>query len=176
MRHWFLYLILNFALGCSCFAQITSSNSNQEATTKATLSIVLSTSGQPLKVGAPINVIVAFTNGSQSDIEWASQPNDPGYRDARYSLKFGNSEVPKTKFYRMLRGEYQAGDPQAADGGSTVSVPLHPGQSVRATFDLNKLYEIDRPGTYVFTAERYDAVTKSFVRSNQLLLMLGPNI
>ena len=136
-------------------------------------SISLSVANGSVKLGSPMNITVTVTNTSKSDIGLRSGP-EPAYRFFHFILRQQDQELPKTAFHRALRGENLKEDPPRIVGGSSIMFTLEPGHSVNFTLDLQRLYNITKPGSYTLIAERDDEIQKVKVRSAPLVFEIGP--
>lgn len=119
-------------------------------------------------VGSPENITIRIDNITDKEIPWS-----PGYNDVRITARRGSEEAERTALHRNLRGEPKATDPPLLTSGSSVTLLVPPHQRVSQTLDIRKLYDLP-PGEYKVVAQRYDAISDVFVRSNEVLIMLTP--
>ena len=75
-----------------------------------------------------------------------------------------------TLFHRVIRGKQTQADPPLVDSGSTIEIPLPPGQSIRFTVDITKLFEVKVGGIYILTGKRFLSQSDGWLSSNALTL------
>ena len=167
-------LVLLFAV--NCFGRM-GGGPQDPAPTKETahLSIGLSEAQSQYKIDRPILITITMTNNGKTDFTWLSDRPDPAYRNFWFSLRTPQDvDVPMSAYHRKIKGKQLPQDPVQAATGSSMFATLSPGQSVQFVVDLNKIYEIDKPGTYRLIVGRDDELNKISVRSKSLQVTLVP--
>lgn len=119
---------------------------------------------------------ITMTNNGKSDFVWEAQRPEPEYRNFKFRLTTsGGDNVPTTVYHRKITGKQLPSDPVDVARGSSMFATLPAGQSVQFTVDLTKLYQIERPGTYILVAERReDQLNKIKLRSKPLQIDIVP--
>jgi len=147
-----------------CFAILAASGSAAAQTAKTgkseapPFSIAISAAREVVSAGAPIPAVVTFTNTSNHDIGIERAPVEFNFKidvhdsgGNRPSLADG-SKVP-------IEGI-------ETRGGSHFSILVAPGEALKIDFEIDKAYDLSKPGTYTIQLSRLDEATKSEAKSN----------
>ena len=157
-------------IGTRCFAQ-TQTGPPAQGPVRPGYSIAVTGPAGPVKLSAPIGVVVTVTNITDGDIYWNSDiGKDSAYRAFKFFLTKNGREVATTFFHRKISGRQKPGDPHEVAGGSSITLAHPPGKMFEIPIDLERLYEITEPGLYALEVSRYDQLSKTTVRSNTLTL------
>jgi hypothetical protein len=146
------------------------------STLNAGYSLTIAPPTDQIHLGTPINITITVKNTSNSDIYWRAELDNTAYHAFHFLLTKDEKEVETTRFHRILRNEPRPDDqPETAWGsGSSVLSAVKPGKSFTLTIDLNKLYEIKRPGQYTLKISRTEDDNKTIVHSNTVTLNVVP--
>lgn len=159
-------------IGSSCPAQTQPTSAiHQVSPSKPSYSITVSGPAAPIRLGMPVEVVIAVTNTTDKDLYWSSaMGKDSVYRDFRFFLTRDGRDVETTFFNRKMTGRQRSGDPDevTAGPGTAIALAHPPGKMFEIPINLTRLYKITEPGLYTLKVSRYDEVTKTTVRSNVL--------
>jgi hypothetical protein len=118
-------------------------------------SIAISAAHEIVSARAPIPVVVTFRNTSSHDIGILQAPVEFNFQidvhdsgGNRPSLADG-SKVPT--------------EPVETRG---FSIPVAPGEALKINFEIDKAYDLSKPGTYTIQLSRLDEATQSEAKSN----------
>lgn len=141
--------------------------------TKPAFSLTISTTNSTVTLGSPVMVKVTMKNESEHNISvYTENTSDQGgfvYKADVWDEK--GSTAPETKFGRSIQGhdtpEELRREPYiiVTSGGEGS---LAPGQTIIDQVNLNKLYDLSRPGKYTIRLRRFDLESNSFVLSNKV--------
>jgi hypothetical protein len=147
-----------------CFAILAASGSGAAQSAKKgkseapPFSFAISAAHEVVGLGAPIPVVVTFKNTSSHDIGIERAPVEFNFKidvhdsgGNRPSLADG-SKVP-------IEGI-------ETRGGSHFSILVAPGEAVKIDFEIDKVYDLSKPGVYKIQLSRMDEATKSEAKSN----------
>lgn len=142
----------------------------------SSVTLTLSSMETSFKSGAPIMVTITMTNNGKSDFVWEAERPEPAYRNFKFLLTTSQGDdVPTTVYHRKITGKQLPSDPAEVASGSSMFATLPAGQSIHFTVDLTKLYQIERPGTYILVVERgEDQLNKIKLRSKPLQIDIVP--
>jgi hypothetical protein len=159
-----------------CFCQAAGARGQ---TAKPPFSLTLVAENATLKAGSPVMVKVTMKNESEHNISvYTEGTSDQGgfvYKADVWDEK--GSTAPETKFGRSIQGHDTPEDLRrepyviVTSGGEGI---LAPGQTQSDQVNLNKLYELSRPGKYTIQLRRFDAESNSFVLSNKVQVSVIP--
>jgi hypothetical protein len=149
-----------------CFAILAASGSGAAQSAKKAkpepppFSIVISAAHEVVSAGVPIPMVVTFRNTSSHDIGIERAPVEFNFEidvhdssGNRPSLADG-SKVP-------IEGV-------ETRGGSHFSIFMSPGEALKIDFEIDKAYDLSKPGAYTIQLSRMDEATKSEAKSNMI--------
>lgn len=148
----------------------------QESASTPGFSIVIAAPDSPFRITGPVSVTITVTNDTNHVILWESDfTTDPQSACAafRYNLERNGREVETTFFHRKISGRQRPDDPNEVYSPSSILLPHAPGRMSEMRIDLKRLYQINELGDYTLQVGRYDAATKTTVRSNKLTLEIA---
>ena len=151
------------------------------AQTKPAISLNLSTVHTVIQAGSEIDLDILITNVSSKEILVSKSPaRDNG--DSRFDVSVRDANgvaAPQTDYSKALHGIQQHKDTGHKGAevvmipmGSNISVPLQPGDSMKDRIVLNRLYDLETPGTYSVQVSRYDQVSRTMVQSNTITIQV----
>lgn len=143
-----------------------------KSSTNFTITAELAT--EPIHLGQPIIVNVTVKNVSAHDVYWRSEASETAYRAFHVLLTRDGKEVEKTRLHRIVRNEQRPSDPNEMTAGSSIVTAIAPGMAFTLTIDLNRLYEITKPGEYTLEISRVAEDHKTVIHSNKLKLTIFP--
>ncbi len=124
------------------------------------------TDKKTIAVGAAVKVSITMRNISRSQIFFEAAPGLPQLIGFRPELRDTRGQpIPLTEY-----GKHYFEAPFSTT--SDLTVPLAPGKTVIQEMELDKLFDLSRPGKYKVHVERSD--TQTVVKSNILKLKLMP--
>jgi hypothetical protein len=118
-----------------------------------------------VKLGSPLTIEISITNTSQSDIFLTS---DLSGGIAPFAVDIHDQKgnpLPKISRHK--------GEPR---GGSFVATPIHPGETVKRLWTLDKEFAINRVGSYTIqvTREEHSRSGSVPVKSNRVMVDVLP--
>jgi hypothetical protein len=120
-------------------------------------SIVISAAHEVVSTGAPIPAVVTFTNTSSHDI--------------------GILRAPVEFNFKIDVHDSGGNRPSLADGSKVPTEPVEtrgfsilvaPGEALKIDFEIDKAYDLSKPGTYTIQLSRLDEATKTEAKSNMI--------
>jgi hypothetical protein len=169
---------------------------------QAPFSITINGAKNVFEAGSEVRIRLVFKNTSGEEIPYGRSLGtgvetqgelftDVEVRDAKGGL------MPKTKYYRALRGEPDTGanlsaqeksgaapatsdppEPRPTFQGSFVGFMLKPGESREEEIVVSKLYDLGQPGQFAITTSRRlsvpatDPRSKLVAKSNTLMITI----
>ncbi len=135
--------------------------------TKPQLSISISTPDVVVKVGADIRLDIIVKNTSGREARFARSKGDAEF-DYDITVHNKNGQpANKTPYGHKIHSKEPSDTPRH---GGMVLIRLNPEQEYVQRITLNKLLEIQEPGTYVIQVERRDSEIKGMLKSNKLVV------
>jgi len=117
------------------------------------------------RTGSPIWVDVKIENNSRHPIavyRAITEDMDQGGWVDKVDIRDENGqEPPQTEYAKRIE--------VGSDGGY---IPLAPSKVFRESINVSKLYDLGRAGTYVIRIQRFDEETKTFVKSNEVRVVV----
>lgn len=125
-----------------------------------------------LKAGSPLQVAVVIRNISGHDMLLQTEYIRPFVEvtDRVSVTETSGATINETKFGKKVMGHDGAG----AFTGKVVRTPLLPDQSFKYQLDISELYDLNRPGRYNIRIERFDDISRTFVKSNAVTVIVTP--
>jgi hypothetical protein len=118
--------------------------------------------------GAEVKISITMKNVSRSQIVFEAAPGVPQLSGFRPDVRDARGQpVPLTyQGKKYFYGPYVT--------VSDILVPIEPGKTVTQEMELDKLFDLSRPGHYKIQVLRSDTQTKTWVKSSVLKLKLLP--
>jgi hypothetical protein len=144
-----------------CFAILAASGSGAAQSAKKgkseapPFSIAISAVHEVVSLGAPIPLVVTFKNTSSHDIGIERAPVEFNFK---IDVHDSGGDRPS-----LADGSKVPTEPVETRGFSTL---MAPGENVRIDFEIDKAYDLSKPGTYTIQLSRMDQATKSEAKSN----------
>lgn len=141
---------------------------------KPSFSIAVHAERMEIRPGLPARLKLTMTNTSDRDLHYsvrvlgAKSLNYKWVTVRQVELALYDSEgnpVPLTNYGKVVRG--QCGE---CGGGGTLGI-LKPGESLDEEADINREFDIEKPGTYTVRATRFDKDNQALVKSDGITLI-----
>ena len=147
-----------------CFAILVSPESGAAQSAKKgksevpPFSIAIRAAHEVVSAGLPIPVVVTFRNTSSHDI---------GIERARVEFNF-KIDVHDSAGNRpsLADGSRVPIEGVETRGGSHFSILVAPGEALKIDFEIDKAYDLSKPGAYTIQLLRMDEATKREAKSN----------
>lgn len=158
---------------------------------KPSFSVAITTGAGEFKLGAAIPINLILTNTSGSDLRYSVKtiycppPVDIGVAQRQVQVMLYDEDknlVPLTQYGALIQGKTGpvALPPEAVSrkgvgcGGGGTRGELKPGESKVEQADLNKDFDLKKPGKYTMRAQRLDDNSKTLVKSDVITITLLP--
>jgi hypothetical protein len=120
--------------------------------------------------GDPIKMAITMKNISDHDItmsKWVG--NSQAELNYEIIVRGNNGEMPiETRYKNVIK--------EGGIGGSRKIFPLKPGEEITETSNINKLYDLSRPGEYTIQVEKELPASegKGMAQSNTITITVTP--
>lgn len=134
---------------------------------------------QSIKAGAEAIVNIAVTNTSNSATVFSDgHSEDQGEFECDFNvLTSEGKSAPETRYMKAVKGEDQGPGPQLVISTKSLSTRLAPGQALKFTADINKLFDL-APGKYTVQLSRFESAGAEHpgvtVKSNTITVTVVP--
>src|SRR5260370_3755544 len=126
------------------------------------LSLSISSSNQSPKPTSANGVKITLTNTSDQGVSIKLSRGQPELMYAISLHDEAGKALPMTPYYRRIRlGNKEPALDATPMFYSILIRTLKPGEKSEEEFDLERLFEINRPGRYTVQLEKTDAITKT---------------
>jgi hypothetical protein len=162
----------------------------QEKPAPPAFSLSLVAAQTAAKAGSPIALAVTLTNvsdhGLRGHFERVGESVMRAHRLEDYDALMRNvdikvfdsdgKQVPETEYGAAVHGRPPINPSPGPSSGRFTSAPvpflIGPGKSLHENADLNKEFELTKPGKYTVQAQRYDNESNTLVTSNVITLTI----
>lgn len=137
-------------------------------------SIVISTAQTEFKAGSKVELQIALTNTSNQSLAVRQEKGEPSAElDGFVIAVRDSSSTParETKYGRVVTGKEESTEGLVSSG---VQGSLPPRQTFKDATILNKLFDITKAGKYKIQVSRFDTITKTWVMSNEITVVVTP--
>jgi hypothetical protein len=146
--------------------------------TKPYFSVTIS-APQRVKAGGAAIVSIAVTNTSKSTTAFSSGfREDQGEFECDFNvLASDGKQAPETRYMKAIKGKDQGPGPQLVTNTKSLSTRLAPGEALKFSADLNKLFDL-APGKYTVQLSHFESAWAehpgAVVKSNTIILTIVP--
>jgi hypothetical protein len=154
----------------------TASSRGDMSPAEPSISLTVSPESQTVNSLTPARLKVITRNESSRSIFLWTEAVSQEQAGAAYRVEVrdtgGNSPLD-TEFGRQAKMRTDVPtdpNPDAFFGPSGERLALKPGESWVDGLDLNKLYKLDHPGTYIVQVHRFDPASRTMVQSNAVTI------
>lgn len=142
-------------------------------------SMTISTAQIVFKTGTDVKLEIIVKNISDHDVGVDKSPGENSGESHNKVEVFDDKGIPvrETGYKRALEGN---GGYDEVSGriiipmGSTMTIFLKPGETLKDGITVNKLYYLDKPGKYTIQCQRFDEERNSWVKSNKITVTVTP--
>jgi len=169
MRH--LSVLLFIALPCGAQMQ------PEPQQTPVPFSIAITGPTNPIRLGSPIVLKLVLTNTSQKGIGVLFRDVGPGYGGQRFRnmdirvVDSSDKPVEETDLGMTIHGR----NPKVvwgSPGKRGAAIGIGPGQTLTEQAELNKEFDLRKPGIYTVQAQRWDGEHGQMVLSNKVTITI----
>jgi hypothetical protein len=160
----------------------TSAQATEQKPASAPFSLDVSVDDTAIKPGLPVDVLVVTKNVSTHSIVLRRQehPQDTGMLGSAFRVDAWDSQgnpPPDTQLGQSTGNRAETPpDPisMASARAAGTLVSLKPGEDWRNTLRVSDLYDLSKPGQYTIQVRRWDYETRTWVKSNTVMVTVTP--